>query len=57
MNDHDPRPLYHQLQAEQPGKVGWEYLEQGPEIWRVRIGPMLDLTSTPILELLRDICN
>ncbi len=38
INDHDPKPLYYQFQAEQPGKVGWEYLEQGPEVWRVRIG-------------------
>ncbi len=38
INDHDPKPLYYQFQAEQPGKVRWDYLEQGPEVWRVRIG-------------------
>lgn len=37
VNDHDPRPLYYQFQAESPGAFGWEYLEQGPEVWRVRI--------------------
>ncbi len=37
VNDHDPKPLYYQMMAELPGQVGWEYLEQGPEIWRVRI--------------------
>lgn len=37
VNDHDPRPLYYQFQAESPGGFGWEYLEQGPEVWRVRI--------------------
>jgi uncharacterized protein (DUF2249 family) len=52
INDHDPKPLYYQFQAEQPGKVRWQYLEQGPEVWRVRIGRMLDLETTPILELL-----
>ncbi len=52
VNDHDPKPLYYQFQAEQPGKVRWEYLEQGPEVWRVRIGRTLDLETTPILELL-----
>lgn len=38
VNDHDPRPLYYQLAAEQPGTFSWDYLEQGPEVWRVRIG-------------------
>jgi uncharacterized protein (DUF2249 family) len=23
--------------AERQGQVGWEYLEEGPEVWRVRI--------------------
>ncbi len=38
VNDHDPKPLYYQLSAEQPGTFTWDYLEQGPEVWRVRIG-------------------
>ena len=38
VNDHDPKPLYYQLQAERPGKVAWSYVEQGPETWRVRVG-------------------
>jgi uncharacterized protein (DUF2249 family) len=37
VNDHDPKPLYYQFEAEQPGRFGWEYVESGPEIWRVRI--------------------
>ncbi|MBX5491395.1 MAG: DUF2249 domain-containing protein [Chloroflexi bacterium] len=37
VNDHDPKPLYYQFLAEYPDMVGWEYLEQGPEVWRVRI--------------------
>ena len=37
INDHDPRPLRHHFEAELPGLFGWEYLEQGPDIWRVRI--------------------
>ncbi|HEY1089702.1 MAG TPA: DUF2249 domain-containing protein [Rhodocyclaceae bacterium] len=37
INDHDPRSLFNQLNAEAPGQVGWDYLEQGPEVWRVRI--------------------
>ena len=37
VNDHDPRPLYYQLQARMPGTFTWDYLEQGPESWRVAI--------------------
>jgi uncharacterized protein (DUF2249 family) len=35
--DHEPRPLWYQLQAEQPGQFAWTYLEEGPELWHVRI--------------------
>ena len=38
VNDHDPKPLYYQFQVERAGTVEWEYLEQGPSTWRVRIG-------------------
>lgn len=38
VNDHDPKPLFYQFQAESPGEFSWEYLENGPEVWRVRIG-------------------
>lgn len=38
VNDHDPKPLYYQFEAEHEGQFTWDYLEQGPEAWRVRIG-------------------
>lgn len=38
VNDHDPKPLYYQLTAEYTGQLLWEYIERGPEVWRVRIG-------------------
>jgi len=38
INDHDPRPLYYQFEAEYKNQFSWNYLEQGPEVWRVRIG-------------------
>jgi uncharacterized protein (DUF2249 family) len=38
INDHAPHPLYYQFQAERTGQFRWEYLEQGPEVWRVAIG-------------------
>lgn len=37
VNDHDPRPLYYQFSAELPGEFSWDYLESGPETWRVAI--------------------
>ncbi|MDF2821287.1 MAG: hemerythrin [Clostridiales bacterium] len=37
INDHDPRPLQYQFMAEMEGQFEWEYLEQGPEVWRVAI--------------------
>ncbi len=36
--DHDPKPLYYQFAAERAGAFSWEYLADGPELWRVRIG-------------------
>ena len=37
VNDHDPRPLYYQFAAELAGQFAWDYLEQGPDTWRVAI--------------------
>lgn len=37
VNDHDPKPLYYQFQAELPEQVGWSYVESGPDVWQVRI--------------------
>lgn len=37
VNDHDPAPLHHQFDFRLKGQFAWEYLEQGPETWRVRI--------------------
>lgn len=37
VNDHDPVPLNRQFKSSFHGLFTWDYLEQGPEIWRVRI--------------------
>lgn len=37
INDHDPKPLYYQFQAERKDTFTWEYLQAGPDAWRVRI--------------------
>ena len=38
VNDHDPKPLQYQFEAEHAGAFTWDYLERGPRVWRVRIG-------------------
>ena len=45
VNDHDPKPLFYQFQAESSGQFTWDYLEQGPDVWQVRIGKT-DATSS-----------
>lgn len=42
VNDHDPKPLYYQLEAEYPRQFSWTYLERGPEVWRVEIGKLAE---------------
>ncbi len=47
-NDHDPKPLRYQFEAEHAGEYTWDYLEQGPRVWRVRIGrPVGEHVSLP----------
>lgn len=38
INDHDPAPLHHHFKSNLHGLFTWDYLEQGPDVWRVRIG-------------------
>ena len=38
VNDHDPRPLYYQFDAEHTGEFSWNYLQRGPDTWQVEIG-------------------
>ena len=40
VNDHDPKPLYYQLEAEYPKQFSWDYLDRGPDVWRVQIGKL-----------------
>ncbi|MDA8357826.1 MAG: DUF2249 domain-containing protein [Actinomycetota bacterium] len=45
VNDHDPKPLRYQFEAEHEGDFTWEVLEAGPTVWRVRIGRPVDAMS------------
>lgn len=37
VNDHEPKPLLYQFQAEHHGEFDWWVLEQGPQVWRAAI--------------------
>jgi len=37
VNDHDPKPLYYQFEAERKNQFEWNYIEEGPRVWRVNI--------------------
>jgi uncharacterized protein (DUF2249 family) len=47
VNDHDPKPLRYQFEAEHPGEFTWDAIESGPEVWRVSISrPFPDVTGS-----------
>ncbi|HRE50233.1 MAG TPA: iron-sulfur cluster repair di-iron protein [Flavitalea sp.] len=48
-NDHDPKPLYYQLLGERGDIFTWEYLEQGPETWKVKITKRIPGENTETL--------
>ena len=37
VNDHDPQPLLYQFNVMHPGAFAWDYVERGPDLWRIRI--------------------
>lgn|SRR5690606_18086508 len=36
-NDHDPKPVYYQLQAMHGDSFDWEYLQEGPQWFDIRV--------------------
>jgi uncharacterized protein (DUF2249 family) len=38
VNSHDPKPLRREFESRFSGGFSWDYLQAGPEEWRVRIG-------------------
>ena len=45
LNDHDPVPLRYQFEAEFPDTFTWEYLERGPEDFRVKLTKLKELPA------------
>ena len=37
LNDHDPIPLNRQFDSIRPGQALWEYIQRGPDLFRIRI--------------------
>jgi len=52
VNDHDPKPLLYQFQADHPGGFEWIPLEAGPERFRVEIRRRTGQTSRTVTEYL-----
>jgi uncharacterized protein (DUF2249 family) len=51
LNNHDPVHLHDEFEIEHAGGFGWEYLERGPQEWRIQI---TKLASSPLPRVL---CN
>lgn len=51
VNNHDPKHLRAEFEADYAGGYGWEYLETGPQAWRIRISK---LASTALPRILVD---
>ena len=48
VNDHDPRPLRYLFDVKYPNAFTWDYVEEGPDIWRVRIGRTAEAYASPV---------
>lgn len=49
VNNHDPKHLRNEFDLDHPGSHGWEYVESGPKVWRIRISK---LAGTPLPRVL-----
>jgi regulator of cell morphogenesis and NO signaling len=54
LNDFDPIPLYYQFKVERPESFRWEYIEDGPSIWKINITKIKTRNETSIGEIVRD---
>ncbi len=45
VNDHDPKPLYYQFTAEYPNTFTWTYQESGPEVYKVVIKKIMEVSN------------
>ncbi|WP_225336535.1 DUF2249 domain-containing protein [Halomicrobium urmianum] len=45
VNDHDPKPLYHELRSMHGEVIHWEYRSRGGDGWRVEVGKTGESTA------------
>jgi len=45
VHNHHSKPLFYLFLAESPRGFTWDYLEQGPDVWQVRIGKSPNATA------------
>src|SRR5690349_143698 len=46
---HDPKPLYYQLLNHRGHEFSWEYLQKGPNAWKVKITKQVPAKQTVTL--------
>jgi uncharacterized protein (DUF2249 family) len=51
VNNHDPKHLHDEFDADYPLGYAWDYLDEGPDLWRIRIRK---LASTSLPRVLGD---
>jgi uncharacterized protein (DUF2249 family) len=49
VNNHDPKHLHEEFEADHAGSYDWQYVEKGPTVWRIRISK---LSTTPLPRVL-----
>lgn len=49
VNNHDPRHLHDEFEMDHPGSYDWEYVQSGPQVWRIRI---TKLAASPLPRVL-----
>ena len=49
-NNHDPKPVYYQLADQHGNTFTWEYLQQGPEWWNIRVTKKETAQQAPAAE-------
>lgn len=57
VNNHDPRHLRQEFDADHAGAFDWEYLDRGPKLWRIRIGRVATTPAPQILCNVRDLAQ
>lgn len=48
VNDHDPVPLHMQMDQMRPDQLAWNYIDRGPDIFRIRVQRLAPLTGSEV---------